>query len=169
MTIHPRIRVFFAALLPLAGLLVAAPATAQSGAATGDGVSSVARAIKDSNRTYLGWRLYQARCERCHGKDAAGSAQAPSLLERVKPMDEKRFASAVLSRYGWAMSGSEAQGESGARDQMLQAILERKEGAVRMPAWESEPEVNAHMDDLYQYLKARSSGQLGPGRPAWSK
>jgi mono/diheme cytochrome c family protein len=154
--------------LPLAWVFGGASAAAQGAAAPADGVSSVARAIKESNKTYLGWRLYQDRCARCHGKDASGSAQAPSLLERLKPLDEKRFADVVLNRYGWAMSGSDAQGESGARDQLLQAILERKEGAVRMPAWESEPEVSAHLDDLYQFLKARSEGRLGSGRPAWS-
>lgn len=138
-----------------------------AGTAPGEGVSSVARAIKGSNQNYLGWRLFQDKCARCHGKDAAGTAQAPSLLTRMKSMDEPHFVDAVLRRYGWAMPGSDAQGESGSRDALIQVLIDRKDGEVRMPAWESEPSVNAHLDDLYQFLKARSDGAIGPGRPSW--
>jgi hypothetical protein len=137
------------------------------GAAPGEGVSSMARAIKESNKYYLGWRLFQDKCARCHGKDEGGTSQAPSLLVRLKTMDEPQFVDAVLRRYGWALSGSEARGESGSRDALIQALIERKDGEVRMPAWEGEPAVNAHMDDLYQFLRARSDGLIGPGRPSW--
>jgi hypothetical protein len=135
------------------------------GTAPGDGVSSMARAIKQSNENYLGWRLFQEKCARCHGKDETGTAQAPSLLVRLKSMDERQFIDAVLRRYGWAVPGSDAQGESGSRDALIQALIDRKDGAVRMPAWEGEPSVNAHIDDLYQFLKARSDGLIGPERP----
>jgi len=44
-------------------------------------------------------------------------------------------------------------------------VLQRREGQLVMPAWESEPRVNAHIMDLYAYLSARALGSQGPGRP----
>ena len=135
--------------------------------ATDSGVSDVARALKDSNRIYLGWRVYQDKCARCHGPDSLGTRQAPDLLVSVKSMSETRFVGTVLSRYNWVLPSGEAGSESAAREALVQAIVERQKGEVLMPAWEGEPSVSAHLDDLYQYLGARASGAIGPGRPPW--
>jgi len=150
-------------------LLAAMPAAlAQSGALSDEqGVASVAHALKETHRAYLGWRLFQENCARCHGPDALGTKQAPDLLERVKTLSETRFIGIVLRRYSWVLSGEEAGSESAARESLVQGIIDREKGEVKMPAWEGEPSVVAHLDDLYQFLKARSDGTLGPERPSW--
>jgi hypothetical protein len=163
-------RMILAMAAVLGMILVAGPwqaAGAQSAGTNEPGASSLARAFKDSNRAYLGWRVFQEKCARCHGPDATGTRMAPNLLERVKKMSETRFVGTVLRRYDWVMSGEEAGTESGARDALIQAIIERQKGEVVMPAWEGEPSVSGHLDDLYQYLRARASGALGPERPSW--
>jgi hypothetical protein len=43
--------------------------------------------------------------------------------------------------------------------------MRRDEVPVEMPAWQSEPVVNAHIIDLYAYLSARADGKLDVGRP----
>ena len=35
-----------------------------------------------------------------------------------------------------------------------------------MPSFGLDPNVMEYLDDLYGYIKARSDGVLGPGRPA---
>ena len=75
-------------------------------ASSGNGVTSLAQAIKDSHKTYLGWRVFRANCARCHGPDATGTSKAPNLLERVKPMSETRFIGTVLQRYKWVLPSS---------------------------------------------------------------
>ena len=47
---------------------------------------------------YAGWRVFQSKCARCHGADAAG-ATAPDLLPLVRGMSGRRFAGLVLKRY----------------------------------------------------------------------
>lgn len=118
-----------------------------------------------SDAVYLGWRVFQGNCARCHGPDAAGTDQAPNLLERVKPMSEPRFIAAVLERYRWVLPSSEAATESGAREALIDSIIERRQGAITMPAWAGEPGVQAHVADLYAYLQARAQGRLAVGRP----
>ncbi|MDF3822676.1 hypothetical protein P3G55_22445, partial [Leptospira sp. 96542] len=44
----------------------------------------LAREQQPPGSTYLGWRVYQDRCARCHGADAQGMANAPSLLARLQ-------------------------------------------------------------------------------------
>jgi len=130
-------------------------------------VPAIAQAIKQSNRVYLGWRVFQANCARCHGPDATGTGKAPDLRVRVKPMSSAQFVGTVLRRYSWVLPSGETQGESGAPASEIQALVERRSGEIVMPAWESEPTVKAHIVDLYDYLQARASGALGPGRPPW--
>ncbi len=156
------------ALCSAAGLLWLTGASGQTqAAAPDDGVPAVAQAIKDTNRIYLGWRVFQANCSRCHGPDANGTAKAPDLLPRVKSMSRTQFIGTVLQRYKWVMPAGEASTESGSPDVLIQGMAERKRGELLMPAWEKEPSVKAHIADLYDYLQARSSGALGPGRPPW--
>ena len=146
----------FAALL--AGALPACEGWAQAAPAAAPAAASPAS-------PYLGWRLFQANCARCHGADATGSANAPDLLPRVKGMSEARFVAAVLQRYHWVLPAGEAAREGAAREALIQDVLRRRRGEVEMPAWESEPTVKAHIDDLNVYLDARANGTLGPGRP----
>jgi hypothetical protein len=154
------------ALGAMTGLLWLAGACGQTPASTGD-VPAIAQAIKDTNSIYLGWRVFQANCSRCHGADATGGAKGPDLLPRVRPMSQTRFIGTVVQRYKWVMPATEASGESGAPDVLLQGMAERKRGELMMPAWEKEPSVKAHIADLYDYLQARANGTLAPGRPPW--
>jgi len=138
---------------------------AQKAAGSDDAVPSIARAIKDSNQIYLGWRVFQEKCSRCHGPDATGTAKAPNLLDRVKPMTQTSFIGTVLQRYKWILPAGEASAESGSPEVLIQGIAERQLGALVMPAWEHEPTVKAHVADLYDYLRARATGNLPPGPP----
>lgn len=151
----------------LIAMMVAAPgAWAQSTTPSADDpVRAIAQAIKDANKSYLGWRVFEANCARCHGADAAGGATAPNLLVRIKTTDREGFAATVLRRYPWVLPPGEASGGSGAHDALLEALIQRQQGALDMPAWGDEPAVKAHVIDLYDYLRARAGGTLGPGRP----
>ncbi len=89
--------------------------------------------------TYVGWRTYHSFCLRCHAQDAVGSTFAPSLLERVEKMDRDRFVARLNDGF---------TGQVGV-----------------MPPWKDDPNVRNRFNELYAYLKARSSGDLPPGRP----
>jgi hypothetical protein len=81
-------------------------------------------------------------------------------------MSEGRFVTTVLQRYQWVVPQAEAAGEGAGRDALVQDVLRRREGPTEMPAWEGEPSVRAHVDDLYRYLDARAHGEVGLGRPS---
>ena len=114
---------------------------------------------------YVGWLAFQTHCVRCHGVDAEGSAQAPSLVERVASMSEGRFVATVVRRYSWVMPASEAARDDAARQAQIEDILGRRKGQIQMPVWAGQPVVEAHISDLYAYLSARSDGRLGKGMP----
>lgn len=114
---------------------------------------------------YGGWRVFQDRCTACHGTDATGTAQGPDLLPRVREMTARRFVALVLDRYDWSLAPAQPEGPRGASDAQIDSVLERRQGAIAMPAWQGEPRVNAHIVDLYAYLSARAQGTLGSGRP----
>jgi|KBSSwiStaDraftv2_1062776.scaffolds.fasta_scaffold1372425_2 mono/diheme cytochrome c family protein len=125
----------------------------------------LARETGPSGSVYVGWRVFEDRCARCHGVDAAGSALAPDLLARMREMGSRRFVNLVLRRYDWSLPAAESGGEEAARESLVEEILQRKESAFAMPAWQDEPGVDAHILDLYAYLSARADGVQGPGRP----
>ena len=125
-----------------------------------------AREAQPPESIYVGWRVFEDRCARCHGVDASGSALAPDLLARVREMGSRRFVNLVLQRYDWSLPAAEGGSEEAARESLVEEILQRKETAFAMPAWQDEPAVNAHVLDLYAYLSARSDGVQGPGRPS---
>lgn len=115
---------------------------------------------------YAGWRVFQDRCAGCHGPAATGTAGGPDLLPRVREMGPRQFVSVVLGRYDWSLPSAQAGSESAAREALIDAIAQRRQGMLTMPAWEGEPRVNAHIVDLYAYLSARAEGAQGPDRPA---
>ena len=122
---------------------------------------ALARQSQPAGTVYTGWRVFQDKCARCHGADATGSAQAPDLTLRIRDMGARRFMALVLSRYDWALPA----GAEGGRDAQVDAVLQGRQGALSMPAWQGEPVVTAHISDLYAYLAARADGSQGPGRP----
>lgn len=126
----------------------------------------LAQRARPPGSVYTGWRVFQERCARCHGPTASGTAGGPDLLVRVREMGPRRFTGLVLRRYDWSMPANQAASEGAALDALVEQILQRREGALTMPAWQGEPQVDAHIADLYAYLSARAEGTQGPGRPA---
>lgn len=93
--------------------------------------------------TYNGYRRYHAYCHVCHGPDGLGSSYAPNLLESLKVMKRDDFTQVV----------------AGGR----QNLAAGKESV--MPAFYEVADVMNYLEDIYSYLKARSDGNLGRGRP----
>lgn len=123
------------------------------------------RLAQPPGSVYTGWRVFQDRCAGCHGAPATGSVAAPDLLPIVGNMGPRRFVGLVLMRYDWNFPVAPAGADSAAREALIEGVIQRKEGALTMPAWQGEPRVNAHIMDLYAYLSARADGSQGPGRP----
>jgi len=134
--------------------------------------ASNARATQDAEASaspagsvYLGWRVFEERCARCHGASATGKPGAPDVLSRVRTLGPREFADLVLLRYPWPeLSSSDPTGAD--RAAHVDEVMRRRGSMITMPAWEGEPHVTAHVMDLHAYLSARADGTLGPGRPA---
>ncbi|HEV2677452.1 MAG TPA: cytochrome c [Aliidongia sp.] len=93
--------------------------------------------------TYNGYRRYGESCMRCHGPDGAGSSYAPDLTDSLKHLDHDQFAEVVINgRQNVTTSNSNV-----------------------MPSFGTAEDVVNYLDDIYGYLKARSDGVLGRGRP----
>jgi mono/diheme cytochrome c family protein len=115
---------------------------------------------------YLGWRVFEERCARCHGASATGKAGAPDLLARVRTLGPREFADLVLLRYRWPDAASASDPLGADRESYVDDVVRRRRGELAMPAWQGEPRVTAHIIDLHAYLSARADGLQGPGRPA---
>ncbi len=153
----PALSVALAAALALAGCAVEVQNRQPA--------QEIAQSAKPPGSVYPGWRVFQDKCARCHGPDAGGTPRGPDLLPKVREMGSRQFVGLVLRRYDWSRPGSRAGSESAAREALIDDVLQRREGQLVMPAWESEPSVNTHIMDLYAYLSARAQGSQGPGRP----
>ena len=114
---------------------------------------------------YTGWRVYVERCAGCHGLDATGTGNTPSLLQRVNTLGQRAFVDRVLRRYEWNLPSPPPAADGPEREAVENDILQRRDGILVMPAWQGEPRVTAHIADLYAYLSARAEGTVGPGRP----
>jgi cytochrome c2 len=125
----------------------------------------LARESAPPGSAYEGWRLFNQRCATCHGKDAAGTAPMPDLLDRVAPMGPRRFANLVLTRYDWSKSVAEDEGAQSIPRLYLRQTPRGGTEVLQMPAWANEPAVVGHVEDLYAYLSARAEGRLGTGTP----
>ena len=93
--------------------------------------------------TYNGWRRYHASCHTCHGPDGLGSSYAPNLVDSLKTMSYDEFAEVVING--------------------RQNVTSSQQNV--MPAFGTVMDVATYLDDIYAYLKARSDGVLGRGRP----
>lgn len=114
---------------------------------------------------YSGWRVFQDRCASCHGPAADGSTAGPDLLPRVRTMGSREFVSLVLERYDWALPGARAGRGTAPHEALVDAVEQRRQGELTMPAWQGEPRVTAHIVDLFAYVSARAQGTQGPDRP----
>lgn len=125
----------------------------------------LARLAKPAGSVYVGWRVFQDRCARCHAPDAKGTGFAPDLLPLVRLMGARRFVGLVLRRYDWNLAPVASDEAGAAMEALIDEIMQRKGPVFVMPAWEGEPRVQAHILDLYAYLSARAEGTQGRGRP----
>ena len=129
-------------------LLIAALAVSFLPAAAG-GIAAEAEkpyVVQDGKvdaHTYNGWRRYTESCLRCHGPDGAGSSYAPDLTESLKSISEDQFKEVIVNGRKNVTTSSENF----------------------MPPFGEVEDVVLYLDDIYAYLKARSDGVLGRGRP----
>lgn len=119
------------------------------------------KASRPPGSVYAGWRVFEGKCAGCHGSAATGAPNAPDLLPIVREMGPRRFMGLVLTRYDWSLPAQ----ESNTGEASIDRYVRREQGVLRMPAWQGEPEVTAHIVDLYAYLTARAEGTQGTGRP----
>lgn len=130
------------------GITMQAPPRAQStdqGSAAATSNEEKPYVVKDGKvdkATYNGWRRYTESCLRCHGPDGAGSSYGPSLVDSLKEMSEEDFKYVVMNG----------------------RISTVQPNSV-MPPFGMVEDVALYIDDIYGYLKARSDGVLGRGRP----
>lgn len=93
--------------------------------------------------TFSGFRRYNAACIVCHGPDGAGSSYAPALANSLKTMDYADFFGTVVSGRKDLRNGND----------------------LVMPAFADNKNVMCYLNDIYVYLRARSTGTVGRGRP----
>jgi|HigsolmetaGSP11D_1036233.scaffolds.fasta_scaffold12081_2 methanol metabolism-related c-type cytochrome len=94
--------------------------------------------------TYNGYRRYNSVCFQCHGPDGLGSTFAPALVESLKVIPYEQFLEIVVNGRENVTTATES----------------------KMPALGADPNVMCYINDIYAYLKARSDGAVGRGRPA---
>ena len=93
--------------------------------------------------TFNGYRRYGNSCLQCHGPDGAGSSYAPNLVESLKHMTQEQFNEVVING--------------------RQNVTRSAQNV--MPSFGYVEDVALYINDIYGYLKARSDGALGRGRP----
>ncbi|VFU10450.1 cytochrome C-type, methanol metabolism-related [Methylocella tundrae] len=93
---------------------------------------------------YSGFRRYHSECHVCHGPDGEGSSYAPALKNSVKTMSYAEFVGIVVG---------------GRRN-----VTSSQENV--MPAFGDNKNVMCYLDDIYVYLRARSTDAVARGRPA---
>lgn len=92
--------------------------------------------------TYDGWKQYNLNCARCHGEDVLGSTIAPHLVMSLKP-----------------------NGPIPTQEAFVQVVCAGRP-EKGMPAWCALGMDPATINQIYSYVKGRSEGKIGPGRPA---
>lgn len=117
---------------------------------------------KVDNKTFVGWRLFNSTCFVCHGQDATGTDIAPNLLTSLEGMSQFKFRKKVLHRYFAKVNLDDPDRRLAF---LSQVAGEQGVNNFKMPTWSDDPNIRPHINDLYAYLKARSDGVLGEGRP----
>ena len=99
--------------------------------------------------TFTGYLHYEGTCYWCHGQDATGSTFAPSLVDGLKTLSHDEFNKIVVN--GGVVGG--------------RPVGYGSSNVFVMPAHGTNPNVMCFLDDIYAYLKGRSDGVIGRGRP----
>jgi mono/diheme cytochrome c family protein len=109
---------------------------------TGDANDTVDHLLV-SPQEYEGWKMFSVYCYRCHGVDAMGGGIAPNLRHSVSS-------------------------EGSVTHEVFITTVTNGRLEKGMPSWKAllSPE---QMEDLWQYINARSSNRLYPGRPHMAK
>lgn len=93
--------------------------------------------------TWNGFRRYHDACHVCHGPNALGSTFAPALKDSLKTMDYSTFVGIV--------AGGKQENRGGTM--------------FVMPAFGDDRNIMCYLDDIYTYIKARSTDAMPSGRP----
>ncbi len=93
--------------------------------------------------TFAGYIRYTANCMPCHGPDGLGSSYGPVLVDTLQHLDYGQFYATVA---GGKKDVNTAQN-------------------LVMPSFGANRNVMCYIDPIYIYLRARSDGALGRGRP----
>lgn len=94
--------------------------------------------------SYIGFVRYSANCMACHGPDGLGSSYAPSLVNSLKTLDYGAVLTTVVNGKQDVSSSS----------------------SLVMPSLGENKNVMCYIDAIYIYLRGRSTGTIGRGRPA---
>jgi mono/diheme cytochrome c family protein len=131
-----------------AALLAAAFAPmAQATDATPAKPYTVTGGNKVDMNTYKGYLYYGDQCMRCHGPDGAGSSYAPNLTQSLKVMSKEDVENTIING---------------------RKHVDQSNDKV-MPAFGTNQDVVENIDNIYNYLLARSDGALGRGHPEHAK
>jgi hypothetical protein len=84
----------------------------------------------------------------------------------VRGLGSRQFVDVLLTRYEWAIPPAQPTPSSSYREAWIDDVVQRRKGALVVPASPGEPRMQAHVVDLYVWLSARADGTQGPGRPA---
>ena len=95
-----------------------------------------------SQEVYDGWKQYNLNCARCHGEDVQGTTIAPHLVTSLKP-----------------------EGPVNTKALFVQTVCAGRP-ANGMPAWCALGMDIPTIEKVYAYVKGRSDGKIGQGRPA---
>jgi methanol metabolism-related c-type cytochrome len=93
--------------------------------------------------TSVGFIRYSSECLRCHGPDGLGSTYAPALTDSMKHVSYTDF---------YAIVAGGKKNVSASQDLVMPALGQNKN-------------VMCYIDAIYVYLRARSDGAVGRGRP----
>lgn len=94
--------------------------------------------------TFDGYLRYNDTCLRCHGPDGAGSSYAPDLAEALKHINYSQFIAFVAGGIKQVNASQD----------------------LVMPSFANDKNVMCFIQEIYAYLRARSTGAVGRGRPA---
>src|ERR1700730_5329320 len=133
-----RLVYFLASIAILSAAALMASRTAETAQAA-DQNSGAPYTVQDGDKvdpkTLDGWKTWRAMaCERCHGAEQEGLV-GPSLVNSLKTLSKDDFHTTITN----------GRPEKG------------------MPNFGSVPTVQKNWENLYNYLKGRSEGQIAPG------